>query len=163
MEFGLGAHIYRKNTQLKLKELKSNLILGLYKFTCPDICYAVNKVCQFMHLPINDHRSLVKRIVQNLQGTTSYSLYITRGSSLSLHGFKDADWANSLDDRKSTGGYLVYLGSTTISWKSGKQRTVAHSSTKTEYKALADGTAKILWIRALLSDLHFSSETMTIL
>jgi hypothetical protein len=32
-------------------------------FTCPDICYVVNKVCQFMHSPTDDHWSLVKRIV----------------------------------------------------------------------------------------------------
>jgi hypothetical protein len=132
-------------------------------FTRPDICYAVNKVCQFMHSPTDGHWSLVKRIVRYLQGTASYGLHITRGSSLSLHGFTDADWAGSLDDRKSTGGYVVYLGSTPISWKSGKQRTVARSSTEAEYKALADGTAEILWIRALLSDLHFSSDPMTIL
>ena len=116
-----------------------------------------------MHSPTEGHWSLVKRIVRYLQGTTSYGLHITRGSSLSLHGFTDANWASSLDDRKSTSGYLVYLGSTPISWKSGKQRTVARSSTEAEYKALADGIAEILWIRALLSDLHFSSDPMTIL
>jgi hypothetical protein len=40
---------------------------------------------------------------------------------------------------------------------------VVRSSTKAEYKALADGIAEILWIRALLSDLYFSSDPMTIL
>ena len=79
-----------------------------------------------------------------LQGTTSYGLHITLGSSLSLHDFTDADWAGSLDDRKSTGGYLIYLDRTPISWKSAKQRAVACSLTKAEYKALADGTAEIL-------------------
>jgi hypothetical protein len=69
-----------------------------------------------MHSPIDGHWSLVKRIVWYLQGTTSYGLHITWGSSFSLHGFIDADWAGSLDDRKSTGGYLVYLDSTPISW-----------------------------------------------
>ena len=116
-----------------------------------------------MHSPTNNHWSLVKRIVQYLQGMASYGLHITRGSSLSLHGFTDVDWTGSLDDRKSIGGYLVYLGRTPISWKSGKQRPVARSSTEAEYKALADGIAKILWIRALLSDLYFSSDPITIL
>jgi len=83
--------------------------------------------------------------------------------SLTLHGFTDANWAGSIDDHKSTCGYLVYLGSTPISWKSGKQRIVARSSTEAEYKALADGTAEILWIRSLLAKLWISILSMTTL
>jgi hypothetical protein len=82
---------------------------------------------------------------------------------LSLNGFIDADWAGSIDDCKSTGGYLVYLGSTPILWKSEKQRTVARSSTEAEYKALADGTAEILWIRSLMTELQVPSSTVTTL
>ena len=77
---------------------------------------------------------------------------------MTLHGFIDAYWAG-----KATGGYLVYLGSTPISWKSGKQRTVARSSTKPEYKALVDGTVEILWIRSLLAELWISTSSMTML
>jgi hypothetical protein len=132
-------------------------------FTRPDICYAVNKVCQVMHAPTEDHWSAVKRIMRYLQATTTYGLYITRDSLLSLHGFTNTDWADSIDDRKSTSGYLVYLNSTPISWKSGKQRTVARSSIEVEYKALADGIAEILWIRSLLSELRVPSSIVTTL
>jgi len=89
-------------------------------FTGPDICYAINKVCQVMHAPTEDHWFAIKRILRYLQATTTYGLHITRDSLLSLHGFTNIDWADSIDDRKSTGGYLVYLNSTLISWKSGK-------------------------------------------
>jgi len=60
-------------------------------FTHPDICFAVNIVCQFMHAPIS-HWVAVKRILRYLKGTTSYGFHITRGSSFALHGFTDADW-----------------------------------------------------------------------
>jgi hypothetical protein len=79
-------------------------------FTRPDICFAVNRVCQFMHAPTESHWAAVKRILRYLRGTASHGLHITRSSSFALHGFTDADWAGSIEDRKSTGGYLVFFG-----------------------------------------------------
>ena len=113
--------------------------------------------------PLEDHWSAVKRIMCSLQAAATYGLHITRDSLLSLHGFTDANWAGSIDDRKSTSGYLVYPGSTPISWKSRKQRTVVRSSTEAKYKPLADGTAEILWIHSLLSELRVPSSTVTTL
>jgi hypothetical protein len=48
-----------------------------------------------------------------------------------------------------------------FSYKSGKQHTVAHSSIEAEYKALADNTAEVLCLCYLLSDLCFSSSSIT--
>jgi hypothetical protein len=60
-------------------------------FTHPDICFAVNRVCQFMHAPTDSHWAAIKRILHYLKGTTSYGFHISRGSSFALHGFTDAD------------------------------------------------------------------------
>jgi len=106
-------------------------------FTRPDICYAINKICQFMHAFIESHWAVVKHILWFLKGTSSFGLHLTCGSSLSLHGFTDVDWVGSIDDRKSTGGHIVFLGTTLISWKSDKQHTVARSFTEAEYKTFS--------------------------
>jgi len=95
----------------------------------------------------------VKPILRYLRGTASHGLHITRSSSFALHGFTDADWAGSVEDRKSTGGYLVFFGQTPISWKSGKQCIFARFSTEAEYKALADGTPEVIWLQYLLTNL----------
>jgi len=80
-----------------------------------------------MHAPTYSHWAAVKRILRYLRGTASRGLHITRSSSCALHGFTYADWAGSVEDRKSTGGYLVFFSQTPISWKSGKQRTIARA------------------------------------
>jgi succinate dehydrogenase hydrophobic anchor subunit len=44
-----------------------------------------------------------------LKGTSSYGIHLTRGSSLSLHGFTDVDWMGSVDDQKSLVDILFFL------------------------------------------------------
>jgi hypothetical protein len=53
---------------------------------------------QFMHAPTESYWADVKCILHYLKGMSSYGIHVTRGSSLSLHGFTDADWAGSVDD-----------------------------------------------------------------
>ncbi|CAL1371894.1 unnamed protein product [Linum trigynum] len=107
-----------------------------------------------MHAPTTSHWKCVKRLLRYVSGILTYGLSIRRSSgSLSLPAFADADWAGNLDDRSSTSGYLVYLGSTLISWRSQKQRTVARSSTEAEYRAIANATAELEWVQNLLHEL----------
>ncbi|KAK1415763.1 hypothetical protein QVD17_31549 [Tagetes erecta] len=136
----------------------------------PDVTYAVNKVCQFMHAPTNNHWSAVKRILRYLRGTSDYGLLFKHNSGTLLHAytdsdfhslsaFSDADWAGCPDDRRSTGGYAIYLGSNLVSWSARKQRTVSRSSTEAEYKALADTVAELTWLQTLLKELRVSTTS----
>jgi hypothetical protein len=70
------------------------------------------------------------------------------------HAYCDSDWARDPSDRKSTGGYGIFLGSSLISWHAKKQPMVSHSSTKAEYRSLAITTAKLYWLRMLLKELQ---------
>ncbi|XP_068314888.1 uncharacterized mitochondrial protein AtMg00810-like [Pyrus communis] len=83
-------------------------------FTCPDIAFAVNQVCQYMHSPTTSHWAAVKRILRYLKGTHDHALVYTP-SSLELTAFADADYAGDPDDRRSTGGYCIFLGDNLIS------------------------------------------------
>uniref|UniRef100_A0A2N9I261 Reverse transcriptase Ty1/copia-type domain-containing protein n=1 Tax=Fagus sylvatica TaxID=28930 RepID=A0A2N9I261_FAGSY len=66
--------------------------------------------------------------------------------------FTDSDWAGNPVDRRSTTGFLVFLGNNLITWSSKKQPTVSRSSTEAEYRSLAIGAAELAWIRMLLCD-----------
>lgn len=56
--------------------------------------------------------------------------------------------------------YFIMLGSSPISSKTKKQPIVAQSSAEVEYKALADVTSKLLWLKCLLHILasHMASQ-----
>lgn len=88
--------------------------------TRPEISYAVNRVCQFMHTPLESHWRTVKRNLRYLKGTLDFGLHLRRSTSLDLVGFCDADWASDPDDRRSTSGLCIYLGPNLVSWSSKK-------------------------------------------
>ncbi|XP_019168239.1 PREDICTED: uncharacterized protein LOC109163960 [Ipomoea nil] len=103
--------------------------------TRPDLAYVVNRLCQFMHSPTEDHWAMVKRVLRYIKGTLGYGLRLTPSDSSAIHAYSDSDWAGCPVDRKSTSGYAIFLGSNLVSWLSRKQRTIARSSTEAEYKA----------------------------
>ena len=51
----------------------------------------------------------MKQIIQYVNGTSDYGLWYSKDSNASLAGYLDADWAGSVDDRKSTSGGYFYL------------------------------------------------------
>lgn len=48
----------------------------------------------------------------------------------------------------------MFLGQDSISWQFKKQGGVSRSSIEAEYKALANATTDVAWIRLILKDLH---------
>lgn len=139
---------------------KYRSIVGALQYltlTRPDLAFPVNKVCQYLNHPTMDHWTAVKRILRYLKQSVKIGLKITRSKSTLVSGFSDADWAGCLDDRRSTGGFAIYLGTNLISWSARKQHTVSRSSTEAEYKAVADATAEIMWIQILLKEIGIES------
>ncbi|XP_039815164.1 uncharacterized mitochondrial protein AtMg00810-like [Panicum virgatum] len=130
--------------------------------TCPDLAYAVQQVCLFMHDPREPHLALLKRILRYVKGTLSFGLHLGVGPVQSLTAYSDADWAGCPDSRRSTSGFCVYLGDNLISWSSKRQTTVSRSSVEAEYQAVAHVVAKCCWLRQLLQELHVSIASATI-
>ena len=124
--------------------------------TRPDLSFAVNKVRQFLHSPVTVHWEAVKRILRYVKGTIGLGIKIGKSNSTLVSAFSDVDWAGCPDDRRSTGGFAVFLGSNLISWCAKKQAIVSRSSTEAEYKSLANASAEVMWVHKLLDELGVS-------
>ncbi|GJZ46816.1 ribonuclease H-like domain-containing protein [Tanacetum coccineum] len=131
-------------------------------FTRPDISYAVQQVCLYMHDPREPHFSALKRILRYVQGTLDYGLQLFSSSTTDLVAYSDADWAGCPTTRRSTSGYCVFLGNNLLSWSSKRQPTLSRSSAEAEYRGVANAVAETCWLRNLLRELHTPLSSATL-
>lgn len=130
--------------------------------TRPDLAYSVNQLCQHMHTPTSVHWTAAKCVLRYLKGTVDFGLHFRKGA-LALNAFCDSDQAGNPDDRCSTTGFSISLGSNLISWSAKKQPVVSRSSTEAEYHFMANATVEMFWLRMLLKELRISLHSPPVL
>lgn len=71
-----------------------------------------------MHSPSEEHMKATIRILQYLKSSPGKGIMFTNGDILSVEGYTAADWAGSIDDRRSTTRYLSFVGGNLVTWQS---------------------------------------------
>jgi hypothetical protein len=84
----------------------------------------------------------------------TYGLWYPRNQSLQLTAYSDADWANCVDERKSTSGREFFLGNSLVTWLNKKQGSISLSTTEAEYIDTATCCTQVLWMIQTLADLE---------
>lgn len=126
--------------------------------TRPDIAFAVSLVSRFASNPDKSHMQAVLRILSYLRGTLDLQL-VFQGEIQALRGFTDSSWADDLETRRSTSGFVFNIGSGAISWSSKRQPTVALSTCEAEYMAQTVAAKEAIWLRQLLQELSPTDES----
>lgn len=108
--------------------------------------------------PTEQHWLAAKRLLRYLKGTTGLGIFYKKGGCKELIAYTDTDFAGDLDDRKSTSGYVFFLGSGAVSWSSKKQPVVSLSTTEAEYIAAASCACQCVWLRRILEKLGHMQE-----
>ncbi|GJX44747.1 ribonuclease H-like domain-containing protein [Tanacetum coccineum] len=144
--------------------LYRNLAEGLQylTFTCPDLSYAVQQTCLYMHNPMEPHFAALKCVMRYVKGILDLGLHLYASATTSLVGYNDADWAGCPSTHRSTSGYCVFLGDNLLSWSAKRQHTISRSSAEVEYQGVANVVAETAWVRNLLRELHSPLMTATL-
>ena len=134
----------------------------MYLATCtrPDIAYTVSQLGRFSSNPGKQHWAAVKHLFRYLKGTTDTKLtYSPDPASKSLFTvYTDADFGGDPDTGRSTGAYVVKMGTGAVDWSSKLQPIVTLSSTEAEYVAAVEAGKEICWMRNLLTELATLSK-----
>ena len=77
---------------------------------------------------MESHWNVAKRVLRYIQGTKDFGLEFKRNKNFKLFGYSDVDFSRDVDDRASTSGYLMNMGSTAVAWSCKKQDTIANST-----------------------------------
>ncbi|KAL0536574.1 hypothetical protein IC582_025523 [Cucumis melo] len=108
----------------------------------PDIAYVVGICARYQADPRITHLETVKRILKYVHGTSDFGMMYSYDNTPTLVGYCDADWAGSVNGRKSTSGGCFFLGNNLISWLSKKENCVSLSTAEAEYIAAGSGCTK---------------------
>ncbi|CAL1410462.1 unnamed protein product [Linum trigynum] len=161
-ECGLKLSKDDKGEKVNSTEFRS-LVGSLRYLTCtrPDILYAVGLVSRYMEAPTISQWNAGKRILRYIKGTIDHGLFYTKSVNFKLVGYCDSDWAGDMDDRKSTTGFVFFLGDTAFTWSSKKQAIVTLSTCEAEYVAATSCACHAIWLRKLLKKLNMTQEEST--
>ena len=70
--------------------------------------------------------------------------------------YSDSDYAGDSDTLRSTGPYVVMMGTGAVDWRSKLQSMVAQSTTEAEYIAANQAGRDIAWMRNLLFEFGYN-------
>ncbi|KAK2989710.1 hypothetical protein RJ640_030203 [Escallonia rubra] len=159
-----GVKLSKKDVGEKVDPTFFKSLVGSLRYlTCtrPDILFGVGLISRYMEAPTVTHMKAAKRILRYLKGTIEFGLFYSPSNNFKLSAYFDSDWAGDLDDRKSTTGFVFYMGDTAFTWSSKKQPIVTLSICEAEYVAATSCVCQAIWLRFLLRELQLPQKEST--
>ncbi|KAL2114802.1 hypothetical protein VTJ04DRAFT_2111 [Mycothermus thermophilus] len=121
----------------------------------PDVAFAAAKLSQFLTNPSYQHIKAALQVIHYLYGTRHLGIcYGGEGNGKALLIAGDASFADDLETRRSSQGYVMMLFGGVIAWKAGRQTTVTTSSTEAELMALTSTARETIALQRLFRDIR---------
>ena len=143
----------------KLYPSVTGRLLYLAQSTTHDLCYAVDQLTRACSKPVEIHMTAAKHALRCLRGTTDLPIMYKRGR-FRMVLYTDASFGANPDSRKSTTGYLFFLGGGLISFGSKTQSLTAQSTVESKLQALRYGARKAVYFFSFLMKLGFKTFSL---
>ena len=85
-----------------------------------DIAFVVGVLGRYLSDPSQSHWKVDKKVLKYLQGTKDFMLTYRHTDTLKVVSFSDSDYADCVDDKQSTYGYIFMMAEEVVSWKNVK-------------------------------------------
>jgi len=123
--------------------------------TRPDISFAISLLARYQDKANLTVCQAIIHLLKFLWNTKGYNIKFS-GSHITMVSYSDSDWAGDSDSRKSTTGYVLFIGNSPVNWQSKLQPLVTMSSTEAEYVAISTTAQENLCIKFLLREWGYS-------
>ena len=150
---------FKEGEEEEMRQVPYAQVVGslMYIMTCtrPDLAYAVGVLSRYMAEGAHrrKHWTAAKRVLRYLKGTADHGILLGGPQEVQLTVEVDSSWADNINNRKSTQGFISSLGSGPLTWKSQKSEVVALSTAEAEYYAAGTGGREVQYLRQLLKSL----------
>src|SRR5437667_2460582 len=116
--------------------------------TRPDLAQSIQQISQFSQMPTKTHEKAAKQGLRYLNGTIDEGITYNGNLGMRLTAWSDANWGGE-EGRESVSGFVFTMAGGAVIYSSKKQRSVAISTTESEYMALLHALKEQIWL------LHF--------
>ncbi|KAK4345238.1 hypothetical protein RND71_035414 [Anisodus tanguticus] len=161
-EYGIKMSKHEEGKSVDPTFFKS-LVGSLRYLTCtrPDILHAVELVSRCIESPTTTHFKATKRIFRYLKCTIDFGLFYSVSNYYKLVGYSNSDWGGDIDDRRSTTGFVFFMGDIVNIWMSKKQTIVTLSTCEAEYVAATSYICHAIWLTNLLKEIGLIQKEPT--
>ncbi|CAI7892351.1 unnamed protein product [Closterium sp. NIES-53] len=129
----------------------------MYLMTCtrPDLAYPLSLLARYVapgwHQKVQWDAAM--RVRRYLCSTSGMGLVLGGRARVVLTGHADASWVDDLAKQRSSQGYTLSLGSSSVSWRSICSSSILSSSCEAAIYAGAMAADELRWLTYLLTDL----------
>ena len=122
-----------------------------------DISYAVLELTRATSKPSKAHWTKAKHVLRYIKGRPQLDI-VYRSGKFNIQAWADASFAQDLEKRRSTSGYLFLLSGAPISWCSALQSLTALSTVEAEMVSISYAAREACHIQDMLFELGFGER-----